>query len=382
MHDKILKAAIFTPGLNGRWGLPLLLEGKPGTAKTSRVYQLAQDHGLSIEVVIASLREPADFLGLPIPNEDGTMRYAAPSWADRLRKAKRGVAFLDELNTAPPAVQAATLRVVLDGAVGDLVLPSGIRFIAAQNATYEAAGGWDLAPPLANRFGHIRWENPDVDSWSDWLLTGGSNGDSKFDAGDEEERVLKCWNNPHAIAKGLVTSYIRRRPSHLHAMPKLGNPEASRAWPSPRTWEMATRALASASVHELSQVEEEEFVSAFVGAGTASEFFGWREKTDLPDPGELLDGKVKFRHEEKRLDRTLAIFSACAALVAPSNAEKRNPRAIKLWTLLDDVASDAADVIVPAARTLVKSRLATMPEARNVLMKLNPILAAAGVVPQ
>jgi MoxR-like ATPase len=380
MYEKILKAAIFTPGLNGRWGLPLLLEGKPGSAKTSRVYQLAKASGLDIEVVIASLREPADFLGLPIPNEDGTMHYAAPSWAVRLLNAKRGIAFLDELNTAPPAVQAATLRVVLDGAVGDSILPSGIRFIAAQNATDEAAGGWDLAPPLANRFGHIRWENPDIDSWSDWLL-GGNDQERALDSEAEEERVLAAWASPHATARGLIAGFVRRRPSLLHNMPKIGNPEASRAWPSPRTWEMAARALASAQVHELSQVEEEEFVSSFVGAGTASEFFGWREKTDLPDPADVLDGKAKFKHEEKRLDRTLAILSACAALVSPANAEKRNARAAKLWTILANVCEDATDVIVPAARTMVKSRLASMPEARSVLAKINPVLAAAGVTP-
>lgn len=381
MYEKILKAAIFTPGPNGRWGLPLLLEGKPGTAKTSRVYQLATANGLPIEVVIASLREPSDFLGLPIPNKDGTLHYAAPSWAARLKQAGRGVAFLDELNTAPPAVQAALLRVVLDGAVGDLMLPTTIRFIAAQNATDEAAGGWDLAPPLANRFGHIRWENPEPEVWTDWLLGGAQEGEHSFDSSEEEKRVEAGWNSPSAVARGLIAGFIRRRPSLLHAMPKLGNPEASRAWPSPRTWEMAARALASAQLHELTQVEEEEFVSAFIGAGTASEFFGWREKTDLPDPAELLDGKVKYKHDEKRLDRTLAVLCACAALVAPSNAEKRNPRAAKLWTILSDVTGDAVDVIVPAARTMVKSRLAAMPEARAVLAKINPVLAAAGVTP-
>ena len=32
---KILKACWFTPGFDGRWGLPLLLVGDPGTGKTS-----------------------------------------------------------------------------------------------------------------------------------------------------------------------------------------------------------------------------------------------------------------------------------------------------------------------------------------------------------
>src|SRR5689334_24270832 len=79
---------------------------------------MAEVMGLPCETVIASSREPSDFAGLPIV-VGGEVRFAPPAWARRLAEAGRGLLFLDELSTAPPAVQAALLRVVLERAVGD-----------------------------------------------------------------------------------------------------------------------------------------------------------------------------------------------------------------------------------------------------------------------
>ena len=70
--------------------------------------------------IIASISEPSDFLGLPIPDGKGGMSYASPAWAiEANRLAADGkvvIVFFDELTTCPPSVQAAMLRVVHGGA--------------------------------------------------------------------------------------------------------------------------------------------------------------------------------------------------------------------------------------------------------------------------
>ena len=89
-------------------GVPVLLWGSPGTGKTSAVVALAEAVGWPCEVVIGSIREPTDFGGLPVVH-DGGVKLAPPAWAQRLVEAGHGLLFLDELTTAPPAVQAAML---------------------------------------------------------------------------------------------------------------------------------------------------------------------------------------------------------------------------------------------------------------------------------
>ena len=137
--------------------VPVLLWGAPGTGKTSAIRAMAGAMDLPCETVIASIREPSDFAGLPIV-VGGEVRFAPPAWARRLAEAGRGLLFLDELSTAPPAVQAALLRVVLERAVGDLTLPDEVAVVAAANPPEQAADGWDLSAPLANRLCHLAWQ--------------------------------------------------------------------------------------------------------------------------------------------------------------------------------------------------------------------------------
>ena len=138
----------------GRAGVPVLLLSDPGVGKSSLVRGLAAAQGVVCETVLGSIREPADIAGLPVVGEAG-VRLDAPAWAKRLAEAGAGYLFLDELTTCPPAVQAAMLTLALDRVVGELPLPSGVRVVAGANPPDRAADGWELSPPLANRFLHL-----------------------------------------------------------------------------------------------------------------------------------------------------------------------------------------------------------------------------------
>src|SRR5262245_60548056 len=91
--------------------VPVLLWSAPGTGKTSAIRALADAMEWPCEVVIASIREPSDFAGLPVvagaDHAAASVHFAPPLWARRLAEQRRGLLFLDEISTAPPAVQAA-----------------------------------------------------------------------------------------------------------------------------------------------------------------------------------------------------------------------------------------------------------------------------------
>ncbi len=132
---------------------PGLIIGPPGVGKSSSIVNWGNKNGLRTWVVIASLREPTDFAGLPVVSTQTTkdehgkeypvVHFAPPNFAKEASE-HGGLIFLDEITTAPPAVQAALLRAVLDLAFGDLELPPDkVAIVAAANPPELAAGGWD-----------------------------------------------------------------------------------------------------------------------------------------------------------------------------------------------------------------------------------------------
>lgn len=377
----VIQAALFTPGPRGHWGLPLLFEGEPGTAKTAITEGVGVTTGLHVETIIASIRAPEDFGGIPIPSADGkSLRRLPDSWVDRVCKAERAVVFFDEFNHSPPAVLAAMLRVINERASGDVLLPKGVRFIAAQNALSDGGGG-DLTAAMANRFGHMKWEGVSAEEWCSWLL-GAEDEATKGDAQREESRVESAWSAPYAKARGSVAGFIKRRGDLLHKKPEPNSPQASKAWPSRRTWELAARASAGADVHALTETDGDEFIAAFIGEGAASEWATWKRMIDLPDPEDVLDGRVKFDHDGRRLDRTEAVLMSCASFVAPKTAVKRGERASNLWKLMKPIAEASTDVCVSAFEVLVGAGLSLTPEtkaaAMPVLAKVAPVLTASG----
>jgi hypothetical protein len=223
-------------------GIPTILWGGPGEGKTSVVQATAEALDLQLEVVLASVREPTDFAGLPIISE-GRVSLAPPDWAQRLSVVPRPAVFFDEVSCAAPATQAALLRVCCDRVVGDLALPSNTVILAAANPANVAADGWELAPPMANRFCHLDWRLP-----AEVVAMG----------------FLEGWPSPRvpslpedltgylAQARAGVSAYLRVKPTDVSVLPK--DPVlAGRAFPTPRTWDYASQLMAVCAASGLSE---------------------------------------------------------------------------------------------------------------------------------
>src|SRR5215475_1134517 len=271
--------------------VPVLLWGAPGTGKTSAIRAMASAMDLPCETVIASIREPSDFAGLPVVTGNA-VRFAPPLWATRLAEAGTGILFLDELSTAPPAVQAALLRVVLERTVGDLTLPDDVAVVAAANPPEQAADGWDLSAPLANRLCHLPWEI-DPRAVADGL------------AGGFPTPVVPSlpggWESEQKVALALVGAFLHARPA-LACAPPSDAASAGRGWPSPRTWEMAARLWAASGAAQVSGEARAALVVGSVGDGAGAEFLAWLQDMDLPDPEAVLADPGSFRLP-KRADR-------------------------------------------------------------------------------
>lgn len=385
MKTKILHAALFTPLANDAgWGLPIMIIDEPGTAKTAVLRQLARSYeGFGFEHLSPSERGEGAFGVVPVPVKSKAghtiLSYPVPDWVENLQNG--GIVVVDECTTAPPMLQAPMLGLVGGKKIGSAQLGPRVRVLGACNPPELAAHGHDLAPPLANRFGWIQWGAPTVEEHAAYMLGQASEQDAaKKNPITEEARVLTAWGAAYAQAVGLETGFLQAQANWKNKCPKAGSAAASRAWPSDRTWEMATRAWAASIVHGLDDSERDEFVTGFIGAQAFEAWTTYIEHADLPAATDLLDGKVPFEHKGSRLDRTAAIFASCAAVVTPERSPKRADRAEKLWEFFAKVDGSSLDLAVPAALALTQSQLHTSDIAIKMLAKLQPILTKTNMV--
>lgn len=384
---RIIKAMLFTPGAKG-WGPPICIWGPPGAGKSDIIEQVAREWGLTMETLSPGERGEGAFGVVPVPYEkkDGGMvlKYPPADFIDLFEELGRGVIFVDEFNTAPNAVKPALLGLVHARRLGSTYLGKGVRIIAAGNPPGHGGTGSDLPKPNANRMGHLEWDPPDATAWSQWLIgmdakTMSLDVQDPKDPEKEEKRVLSLWDVEHAKVKGLLSGFMRARPEQLHVEPPDESEQASRGWQSRRSWENAGRAMTGAAIHGLTEVEEMELISAFVGPGGAKELFTYRKNADLPDPVDVLEGKVKFKPDEERLDRTMAVLAACSAIVCAPKCENKDDRVEAMWKLLGAIADDSMkDIALVAGDPLIQRDIGvTTKTATKVLAGLHPLIAAA-----
>ncbi len=224
--------------------LSTMLWGPPGVGKSALVAQVAAGAGIGCIDVRLSQLAPTDLRGLPVP--DGKVsRWLPPEF---LPTQGTGILFLDELNMAPPVMQGIAQQLILDRKVGSYAVPDGWLVWAAGNRKEDRASVFDMPAPLANRFLHLSVE-PDLDSFKAYAL----------------ERNLS----------DRLIAFLAFRPTLLHKLDPL-----QPAWPSPRSWEMASQLL-----------KAELDIAAAVGEGAATEFWAFEKVyASLPSLEKILEG--------------------------------------------------------------------------------------------
>jgi hypothetical protein len=192
---------------------PVMLWGPPGVGKSQIIAQIAEKHAVPLIDVRLSQMEPTDLRGIPFRSGD-RVEWSVPALLpDETRHGLRGILFLDEITSAPPTVTAAAYQLILDRRLGEYRAPDGWVIFAAGNRYSDRGVTYVMPTPLANRFTHYEIE-PNLDDWAAWAHANGI--------------------DPRVVA------FLRFRPDLLFDYNPAQNPVA---FPSPRSWEYAHRAL-------------------------------------------------------------------------------------------------------------------------------------------
>lgn len=349
-----LLIALQTPAPRGFVGIPTLLWGQPGEGKTTFVESFSRDD-FPVISLIASIHDPTDFSGLPI-HEDGRVRFVPPEWALEFEATGMGILLLDELTTAPPSVQAALLRVVLERKVGTKSLPKGVRIAAAANPPDAVVGGWDLSPPLANRFVHLKWHLSGI-AFANALQEGFAQAVLPTIDPDVHRESVSYW-------RLLTAAFLRRDPSLVHTRPA----EGEYAFASPRTWDYAVHLMASCDVLGQSARPGAQGSAAFynllegcVGSGAAKALIGFLKDLRLPDPDKVLDGQEQVNVAKLNDDELYILFCSLSGCLNRRRPDKRGGflnATLTLLTLVDQVNSlSRVDAVFAPVRQMARGQL-------------------------
>ncbi len=280
---------------------PVMMWGPPGVGKSQIVTQIAARHAVPVIDIRLSQMEPSDLRGIPFRVGEH-VEWAVPAMLpDAQRHGVEGILFLDEITSAPPSVSAAAYQLILDRRLGAYQVPTGWAIFAAGNRQGDRGVTYSMPAPLANRFSHFEFDT-NLDDWVAWAYANGI-----------DERVI---------------GFLRFRPELLFDFDPAHNPVA---FPSPRSWEFAHRALAKFGDHAQLLTGA---LQACVGPAAGIELAAFVENLDkLPDIDAIVRGdKVPVPRE---VDLQYAV---AAALVGRAIRARDNGNAQETYGHIIDYA--------------------------------------------
>lgn len=271
---------------------PVMLWGPPGVGKSQMVHQIGQKHRVPVIDIRLSQMEPSDLRGIPF-RVDEHVEWAVPAMLPSAeRHGLEGVLFLDEITSAPPSVSAAAYQLILDRRLGAYQVPDGWAIFAAGNRQGDRGVTYSMPAPLANRFSHFEVD-VNLDDWVAWAYSNGI-----------DERLI---------------GFLRFRPELLFEFDPAHNPVA---FPSPRSWEFAHRALQKFGDNREMLVGA---LQACVGPAAGIELAAFVENLDkLPDIDAIVAGESVS--VPKEVDLQYAVASALVGRAIKAKGSEASDR--------------------------------------------------------
>lgn len=284
---------------NMRAELNTMIWGGPGIGKSDIPQQIADDLNIPLLDFRANLFDPVDVRGIPYLKQQTQDSQKFTSWAvpDVFpipeRDGDRGMLFIDELPTAPPATQNAFLQLLLTRQIGDYKMPAGWSIVCAGNELTDSASVYQMPTPVRNRLAHYKLE-PTLNDWVEWAHM--NNIDSN------------------------VIAFIQYRPNLLNLFSA-----DEYAFPTPRSWSFVSKKLAM----QPDDVKPEQMfygVSSLVGDGPAGEFVAFQEiASSLPDIDKIIADPSLYKKDDNP-----ALLYALATAIATRAADDTMENIMKL----------------------------------------------------
>jgi len=198
--------------------------------------------------------------------------------------------FLDEMNSAAPAVQAAAYQLILNRKVGQYVLPDNVLIVAAGNRDADKGVTYRMPAPLANRFVHLEL----AVNFDDWFQ----------------------WATEHRIHRDVV-GFLQFSKKDLYDFdPK----SPSRSFATPRSWSFVSELLED----DLDESTTTDLVSGAIGEGLAIKFMAHRKvASSMPNPTDILEGKIKELKQTEISAMYSLTVSLCYELKEASDANDK-----------------------------------------------------------
>lgn len=265
------------------------LVGASGIGKSDSVRQAVKllstkDKPVVMYDLRLSTSDPTDF-GLLMP-EGGRLVRQMPDFIAYMEEHPRGILFLDEITSAPPAVQAPAYQVVLDRHANGFKIPDGWMVVAAGNRQSDRGVTFNVAAPLLNRMTEI-----EVDTVLDDVLE-------------------------HGAINGLdprVMAFLKSRADLLHKFE--GKDHTGHQFPTPRGW----FAVSDKLILELPDAQRVELIKGDVGHEAAVSFEQFlRVWETMPDVDKIFEEPDSVEVPEK-LDVRYCVSMGLSARITKDN---------------------------------------------------------------
>lgn len=304
-------------------------------------------------VVIRCSQRPIEFFtGVPAPDfNNKSATFLMPDCLTQFKSTDWCVVFLDELDKSDPAKFAAITYLIESRRIGELILPKDTYVIAALNRVNDSWLSRNLPPELCNRGSHIEIE-PDLTEWLNWAYTHNIRHDIinflKFKK-SLNENCLAVYDNT-----GSEEDYVK-------------------AFPTPRTWHLASRQLDKLQKRGCTFQEMVEEMGQIIGQKMTTEFSAYVKLYQQVDVEAILNGNQKIptaRHGDNRAisQQYIYVFAICNYLQV--DHIKDDKRMINLMNALNSLLDDlkiAFLMTISATKPQVNNFIHSSPHGESLI---------------